>query len=353
MSLFDEKKAFSGNKNDFDNQVENGNAVEISIDDEYSIYPILKTAEKFCKAVGLNTIQSKETEIALKELVTNVLKHGGAKGLVRFSRQNQGNASLIIEVEDWGSGLKNFHQALEDGYTSGGGLGGGLPAVNRLMDSFKLISRTNGGALFRTVKHASNNVEITENEWRFSVYSRPEESENLNGDGYFLKRSGNSICIAIIDGLGHGSKAHEATQKALYYIEQFHQWEEVELFNLLHEKLNESRGIAIGLVKIQEGTDVVRYTGIGNITGLIQGKKSIGFINYSGTIGVRVRKIRTLEYKVKPDDLLILHSDGITTNWMNEFNNIWRNNLQSFTQELISKYGRKNDDATIIAGWRK
>jgi anti-sigma regulatory factor (Ser/Thr protein kinase)/serine/threonine protein phosphatase PrpC len=325
-------------------------AVEISIEDEFSIYPVLRAAEELNISVGLSEVQLKETEIALKELVTNVLKYGGGRGVVRFKVERMEVPTLVMEVEDWGRGIVNFYQALEDGFSTGGGLGGGLPAVNRMMDGFKLISRPNGGALFRAFKKASCNFKNLEPLWRFSVYSRPILSEKENGDGYFIKRHERTTLIAIVDGLGHGQEAHRASQIALRYIEQFHQWEEEDLINLIHVKLHGTRGIILAIVKIFEDSAFIRYTGVGNISGTILGKNVTNFLNYNGTVGLRLRKFKTLEYKYHDEDIMVLHTDGISLNWLSDYDLSKRWKLQNFTQEIIRRYSRQTDDATIIAG---
>jgi anti-sigma regulatory factor (Ser/Thr protein kinase) len=328
--------------------------IEFPINDEYSIYPLLRFADELGKTIGLNKVQKGETEIALKELISNVLKHGGGKGIARLRIDKSQIPQLEIEVEDWGKGILDVYKVLDDGYsTGGGGIGGGLPAVNRLMDSFKLISRPNGGAYFRAVKMASPENLASDSIWRFSVYSQPRVSEEENGDGYFLRRGGKNTVVALIDGLGHGIEAHYATQLALSNIEKFHHWNEEDLIQLLHEKLHNTRGVVIGILKTYDALGYVRYTGIGNIFGVIVGKKNVSFLNYNGTVGSRLRKLKSIEYPMENDAIVALHSDGISMSWLERFYEVWKGNLQSFTRDIIQKFGRKNDDATIIAGWKK
>lgn len=349
MGLFNEQE-LSGSNKQSEKSVRFEDCMEINIDDEYSLYLAISGVREYGSEVGLNDVQLQETEIALRELVNNILKHGGGVGVVRLSK---GDDSLTIEVEDWGQGVSNFLEAMEDGYTTGGGLGGGLPAVNRLMDSFRLISRPKGGALFRAVKNASIVDTNAHSRWHFSVFSRPKTSENFNGDGYFLRRNGKSTFIALVDGLGHGTLAHISAQRALRYIEQYYHWNEVELIKLLHEKLRGTRGVVLGIVKIGEGLNKIRYTGVGNIYGLVFRDRAVNFINYNGTLGVRIRKVKTMEYETGLGDLLILHTDGINSHWLQEFNNLWSDNLIDFSQQLINNYSRTSDDATVIVGWRQ
>lgn len=350
MSLdFDKNEDYSSSKiraADFDLK----NVDIIEIDDEFSIYLASKKAREAGVELGLNEIQLEEVEIALRELITNVLKHGGGNGVLRIYKSLKSPGTLMLEVVDWGEGIENLHRALEDGFSTGAGIGGGLPAVNRLMNSFEYISQSRRGAKLRISKRANNISSMESSPWRFSVYSRPVPGEIENGDGFFLRNSDDMTVAAVVDGLGHGVEAHKATSIALKVIEDYYRWPEKELIEQLHEKLFGSRGVALGLLKIQRGDDTVRYTGIGNIFGHLFGSNIITFVNYNGTLGIKLRKFKTFEYPFKRGDVIVMHSDGISCKWIDEFSQLWSGDLQGFSHYIIKSYGRPNDDASIIVG---
>ena len=327
--------------------------VAVDIVDEFSIYTVLNHAKDIALDLKFNNIQVNEIEIVVSELVTNIIKHGGGKGQVRFFFKAENPDALEIEVEDWGKGIDDFYLALEDGYTSGGGLGGGLPAINRLMDSFKLVSRPGSGASFYAAKKIQTKNINPGPQWRFSVYSGPLESEKENGDGYFIKKRGSISYVFLIDGLGHGIEAHHATQKALRHLENIYHWPEKDIIDVLHQKLASTRGIVIGLMIVNDEEDTLRFTGIGNIAGYIIGKKSASFLNYSGIVGSNVRKFKTFEYSVESDSVLVLHTDGIKGDWSKSFDRFWDGNLQQFAHEIFTEYSRATDDSSIIVGCKK
>ncbi len=57
----------------------------------------------------------------------------------------------IIAVDE-GPGMKDVRQALEDGYSTSGGLGAGLPGVKRLMDEFEIDSDIDKGTVVTAIK---------------------------------------------------------------------------------------------------------------------------------------------------------------------------------------------------------
>ena len=54
---------------------------------------------------------------------------------------NANELHIKITIEDHGPGIDNIDAALQDGYSTGGGLGAGLPGTRRLVDRFTIESR--------------------------------------------------------------------------------------------------------------------------------------------------------------------------------------------------------------------
>ncbi len=77
---------------------------------------------------------------AASELSRNTLVHGGG-GRMRWELLTQGvKRGLRLHFEDEGPGIKDLELALTDGWTSGGGMGLGLPGSKRLVHEFELDS---------------------------------------------------------------------------------------------------------------------------------------------------------------------------------------------------------------------
>ncbi len=53
---------------------------------------------------------------------------------------------------DEGQGIEDIDLALQDGSSTNGGLGGGLPGVNRLMSEIEISSVVGKGTVVRAVK---------------------------------------------------------------------------------------------------------------------------------------------------------------------------------------------------------
>jgi serine/threonine-protein kinase RsbT len=51
-----------------------------------------------------------------------------------------------------GPGIPDLRKVMEDGFSTSGGLGAGLPGVKRLMDEFSIESTPGEGTLIQSVK---------------------------------------------------------------------------------------------------------------------------------------------------------------------------------------------------------
>jgi serine/threonine-protein kinase RsbT len=85
-------------------------------------------------------------------LARNVLSYA-ASGEIRLEALNSRNRSgLAIVATDRGPGIADVEQAMQDAYSTLGGLGLGLPGVRRLMDEFKIVSSVGEGTTVSATK---------------------------------------------------------------------------------------------------------------------------------------------------------------------------------------------------------
>lgn len=102
---------------------------------------------------GFRIVDQTKVVTAASELARNMVVHGGGRGEVRCTLMNVGGRSgICIEFEDHGPGIADVEQALQDGFTTGSGLGLGLGGAKRLMDEFAIVSAPGAGTTVRVVK---------------------------------------------------------------------------------------------------------------------------------------------------------------------------------------------------------
>ena len=82
---------------------------------------------------------------AASELARNIYRYAGA-GTMKWNRLDEENRTGIeLKFIDQGPGIKDIALALHEGYSTGGGLGMGLPGAKRLADELEIESAPNKG----------------------------------------------------------------------------------------------------------------------------------------------------------------------------------------------------------------
>lgn len=110
-------------------------------------------------AMQINFSSSELTTIAtaISELARNIVDYAvGGEIILRQARQN-GKYGIVVVARDNGPGIHDIEQAMKDGYSTGKGLGLGLPGTRRLMDDFEIISEVGKGTRI-TVKKWGRHV---------------------------------------------------------------------------------------------------------------------------------------------------------------------------------------------------
>lgn len=82
---------------------------------------------------------------AISELARNIFSYAGT-GEIRVGLvERNGRRGVMIVAADEGPGIRDVDLALQDGYSTSGSLGLGLPGVRRLVDEFEIRTQVDVG----------------------------------------------------------------------------------------------------------------------------------------------------------------------------------------------------------------
>jgi len=95
--------------------------------------------------LGFVSTDSTLLATAISELARNIVRYAKHGEIVIAPIQSGDRVGITVVARDKGPGIASILLAMQDGYSTSGGLGLGLPGVNRLMDEFHLASDANVG----------------------------------------------------------------------------------------------------------------------------------------------------------------------------------------------------------------
>ncbi|MEP6694807.1 MAG: anti-sigma regulatory factor [Chloroflexota bacterium] len=122
--------------------------LRVPIDGEDSIIAARQRARQLAQSLGFGVVDQSRIATAVSELARNVVRYAtGGKGEARIRPLSEGKGGIEVVVSDEGPGIADVGQALGDGYTSGRGLGMGLPGTRRLMDEMQVDSAVGRGTI--------------------------------------------------------------------------------------------------------------------------------------------------------------------------------------------------------------
>ncbi len=117
----------------------------IPLRSEQDIVASRQLVRQLSQQMKFSLVDQTKTITAASELSRNTLVHGGG-GQMRWERvELAGRVGLRLHFEDQGPGIKDLQLALTDGWTSGGGMGLGLPGSKRLVNEFEIDSAPGKG----------------------------------------------------------------------------------------------------------------------------------------------------------------------------------------------------------------
>ena len=125
----------------------------IALENEHDIAIARSQVRLLAAALGFRLIDQTRLATVASELARNVVKYAGRGRLIAQSTdRTSGRAGLRLIFEDQGPGIPNIEAALRDGFTTGGGLGKGLPGSKRLVDEFQIESEVGRGTRVTIVR---------------------------------------------------------------------------------------------------------------------------------------------------------------------------------------------------------
>jgi len=127
----------------------------IAIESDSDVVTARQRARALAAELELSTTDQTLLATAISEVARNITTYATRGEVVLSIVQDDGpptRAGIRVVARDNGPGIDDIELALQDGYTSGGGLGLGLPGARRLVDEFDIESAPSEGTTVTLVK---------------------------------------------------------------------------------------------------------------------------------------------------------------------------------------------------------
>lgn len=129
---------------------------EVNIAQESDILTVRKTLREVASRLGFGNTDVTRIITSASELARNVFTYAG-KGTMTWRKVERDNkVGIEFSFEDKGPGIAEIEQAMQEGYSSKGGLGLGLPGSKRLMDEMEVRSEEGQGTTVTVRKWLRN-----------------------------------------------------------------------------------------------------------------------------------------------------------------------------------------------------
>ena len=119
--------------------------VRVTVGADVDIVAARQKGRTLAAQCGLSSTDLAVVATAISELARNIVRYAVRGEIILRRVDNGSKRGVEVVATDDGPGISDVPLALQDGYSTSGGLGLGLPGVRRLMDEFDIVSKFGKG----------------------------------------------------------------------------------------------------------------------------------------------------------------------------------------------------------------
>ncbi|MDR6375604.1 ATP-binding protein [Paraburkholderia strydomiana] len=320
----------------------------LTLADKSGVADARRRAVQMAQSLGLPEKSQADAALIVTEAATNILKYAG-HGEIVLKSADGGAGGLDVVALDRGPGIANLGAACSDGFSTGGSLGAGLGTIARHSVLFDIYSVAgNGTALFARV---ADKPAAKLSRFQVGARSTPKLGQDVNGDAWAVRHLADSMWVTLLDGLGHGPLAAEASRRA---VDVFMAADPVglpaDVMRDVHSGIKATRGAVMAIAKFEPASAVLSFAGIGNIVSVVHtGESAQHLLSMDGTVGYNVRAVRPGEARWVPGSVFIATTDGLSTRWnLNRHPGLTHRHPSLIASVLHRDFARDADDATVV-----
>lgn len=317
--------------------------------DEASVSAAREDVRACGAAAGLDRTLVERVVVAASELVTNQLRHARQGRFAARRIERAGVPGIEIIAADRGPGIADPAQALAGSGPSATSLGEGLSAARRMTHEMDIDVRRGEGTCVRARAYAEA---PTQRRREVGVLGRALPGELLSGDHASFVRGDDTLAVTVVDGIGHGPLARDASNHAVAGFLAQPLGSPALTLDACDRAVASTRGAVMAVARLDERTGLLEQAGVGNVTTRIERfRHSRILAGSSATLGGRGLRRRPLaeSLTLTPTEVLLMYTDGLTTRVdLSQEPEILREHPIVIAQRVMTGYARPNDDALVL-----
>ena len=126
--------------------------VRVPVTSDSDVVVARQTGRRLAAEAGFAGTELALIATAISEVARNIVKFAKRGEVVIAVVAEDDRTGLTVVARDAGPGIADVRRAVEDGYSTYGGLGLGLPGARRLMDEFEIVSELGKGTTVTMTK---------------------------------------------------------------------------------------------------------------------------------------------------------------------------------------------------------
>ncbi len=117
----------------------------VTVQSDLDIVTARSMARDIARGIGFGSVDQARIATAVSELARNIFVYAKTGEITARMVERNGRKGIEMEFRDQGPGIADIEQAMQDGFTTAGSMGMGLPGARRLMDDFEVQSKVGVG----------------------------------------------------------------------------------------------------------------------------------------------------------------------------------------------------------------
>jgi serine/threonine-protein kinase RsbT len=130
--------------------------IRVAIASDADIVTARQAGRRLSAQLGFSSTDLTLIATAISEVARNITVYAGKGAMSLRLERNSNRTAIVVVASDEGPGIPDVELAMQDGYSTAGSFGLGLPGARRLMDEFDVDSSAGRG------------VTVTMKKWRQS-----------------------------------------------------------------------------------------------------------------------------------------------------------------------------------------